>query len=78
MRNRIIITVLLAATVVGLLGVTGCSAPRMTWGAPGMTSKQVDQRHYEAIQTDLWQLQDDIDAFFLIDRPSRMHRLPVR
>ena len=76
MKNQILVCVLLVAAVVTL---TGCSSmPMMTWGAPGMTSRQVDQRHYEAIQTDLWQLQDDIDAFFLFDRPGRMHRMTIR
>jgi outer membrane murein-binding lipoprotein Lpp len=78
MKNQIVIVLLLAAAMIGSVVLSGCSAPPMTWGAPGLTSKQVDQRHYEAIQTDLWQLQDDIDAFFLFDRPGRMHRLPVR
>ena len=76
MKKQIVLFVLLVSIFVTL---TGCSsAPSMTWGAPGLTSKQVDQRHYEAIQTDLWQLQDDIDAFFLFDRPGRMNRLTVR
>ena len=71
MRNQIVSVLLLIVAIVALSGLTGCQAP-------GLTRAQVHQRHVEAIQTDLWQLQDDIDAFFLFDRPGRMHRLPVR
>ena len=73
------VVIMLIAAFAMLVALTGCSStPRLTWGAPGMTSQEVDRRHYEAIQTDLWQLQDDIDAFFLFDRPGRLNRLSVR
>lgn len=58
--------------LVAMITLSGCLS------APGLTSGQVHERHVEAIRTDLWQLQDDIDAFFLFDRPGRMHRLVVR
>jgi hypothetical protein len=71
MKNQIVIVLLLTVAAVLSVVLTGCAAP-------GLTRAEVHQRHHEAIQTDLWQLQDDIDAFFLFDRPGRMHRLPVR
>jgi len=76
MKKQIIFSILLLAVVVVL---TGC-APGKEHGlaAPGLTKQEVNQRHHEAIKTDLWQIQDDIDAFFLFDRPGRMHRLVVR
>jgi hypothetical protein len=73
-------TVLLLATAAVILtGLTGCASGK-THGlaAPGLTKEEVNQRHLEAIRTDMWQLQDDIDAFFLFDRPGRMNRLIVR
>ncbi len=79
MKNRVVIVLIFVAIFALSLSLTGCSsAPRMTWGPPGMTSKEVDRRHYEAIQTDLWQIQDDIDAVFLFDRAGRLNRLSVR
>jgi hypothetical protein len=70
---------LLVMAAVILTGLTGCTSGK-TYGmaAPGLTKEEVNQRHLEAIRTDMWQLQDDIDAFFLFDRPGRMHRLIVR
>ena len=72
-----VVSVLLLAAIVAL---TGCSPESKPWGleAPGLTREQVNQRHVEAMQVDSWQLQDDIDAFFLFDRPGRMNRLVVR
>lgn len=76
MKKQIMLSLLLMVVVIGLVGCT--TAPRVGLAAPGLTKEQVHQRHYEAIRTDLWQIQDDIDAFFLFDRPGRMHRLSVR
>jgi len=79
MKNKVVFTLLLAATAIVSVVLTGCSsAPPMMWGGTGVTSSEINQYHYEAIQTDLWQLQDDIDAFFLFDRPGRMNRLSIR
>jgi hypothetical protein len=76
MIKKMVFSVLLLAAIVAL---TGCSnGVAIGLDAPGLTKQQVNQRHVEAIKTDLWQLQDDIDAFFLFDRPGRMHRLAVR
>ncbi|MHC4881051.1 MAG: hypothetical protein ACYTFX_01865 [Planctomycetota bacterium] len=79
MRQTIMTVLLLVMAAVILTGLTGCTSGK-TYGmaAPGLTKEEVNQRHLEAIRTDMWQLQDDIDAFFLFDRPGRMHRLIVR
>lgn len=79
MRQTIRTVLLLVMAAVILTSLTGCSSGK-TYGlaAPGLTKEEVNQRHLEAIQTDMWQLQDDIDAFFLFDRPGRMNRLIVR
>jgi ABC-type long-subunit fatty acid transport system fused permease/ATPase subunit len=76
MIKQIVFSLLLLAIFVAL---TGCSSGKAVgMSAPGLTKEQVNQRHYEAIRVDRWQLQDDIDAVFLFDRPGRMHRLTVR
>jgi len=76
MIKQVLFSLLLLAAFVA---VTGCSSGKAVGlAAPGLTKEQVNQRHVEAIRTDWWQLQDDIDAFFLFDRPGRLHRLSVR
>jgi hypothetical protein len=47
-------------------------------GALGETPRQVHQRHVDVFNTDMTQIQDDIDAVFLIDKPSRLSDKPVR
>ena len=64
----VIVLVLLAA--VSVLA-TGCAAP-------GLTKKEVHRRHIDTFQNDLWQMQDDIDAILMIDRPSRLSNMMVR
>jgi predicted small secreted protein len=79
MKKQTMFALLTAAVILVSMGLTGCSSGKVAGlSGPGLTKEQVNQRHYEAVQTDLWQLQDDIDAFFLIDRPGRMHRMVVR
>ena len=76
MIRQVVFSLLLLALIVAL---TGCSNGKAVGlAAPGLTKEEVNQRHVEAIRTDWWQLQDDIDAVFLFDRPGRMHRLSVR
>lgn len=55
---------------IGLLA--GCS------GAPGVTVKEVDQRHYRAIHSNWLMFQDDIDSILLLDSPSRLTPLYTR
>ena len=76
MSKQVICSLLLLAI---LAVMTGCSSNKTVGlNAPGLTKEEVNQRHYEAIQNDWWQLQDDIDAVFLFDRPGRLSRLSVR
>jgi len=73
-------TVLLLTTATIILtGLTGCASGK-TYGlaAPGLTKEEINQRHLERIRTDTWQIQDDIDAIFMFDRPGRMNRLIIR
>lgn len=73
------ILLLLATALVILTGLTGCMSGK-THGlaAPGLTKEDVNRRHLDAIQNDLWQIQDDIDAFFLLDRAGRRNQLILR
>lgn len=64
----VILVILLAA--VSILA-TGCAAP-------GMTKKEVHRRHIDMVNNNLLQMQDDIDAVLLIDRPSRLSDMVVR
>lgn len=60
------------------MAIIGCLAVFMiTWmagcaGSPGMTEKAIDRRHYHALYTDWLMFQDDLDAIFMLDRPSRL------
>ncbi len=78
MKNRIIAQCLTAAlwlcVLAGLIAVnTGCFA-----GSPGETTSEVHRRHMRVINTQKQQIQDDIDAVLLLDRPSRLTAIPIR
>ena len=66
--KRVILVVFLMA--VSML-MTGCAAP-------GLTKQEVHRRHIDTFQNDMWQMQDDIDAILMIDRPSRLSNMMVR
>jgi hypothetical protein len=69
-QKAVMWTMWVLIAVVSIL-VTGC-------GAPGLTSRGVHRRHVETFRNDIWQLQDDIDAALMIDRPSRLSPMMVR
>ena len=78
MKNSIItkcLTVVLWLCVLaGLIAVnTGCFA-----GSPGETTSEVHRRHMRAINTQKQQIQDDIDAVLLLNKPSRLTKKPTR
>jgi hypothetical protein len=59
--------------VVGvLLTVVGCA------GSPGMTSQEVHRQHMNYVNTNWLMLQQDIDQFLMIDRPSRLSDMVSR
>ena len=68
---RVVFYVLVLCAV--LLSVTGCNM-----GAPGMTSQEVHRRHIDSINTNKLLWQDEIDAWLLLDRPSRLGSRLVR
>lgn len=69
-KNRIILLALVLTMAAGLL-LGGCAAP-------GRTSAEVHRDHMNTWQHDLWQMQDDVDAVLMIDRPSRLSDKFVR
>lgn len=71
MKQRFLCSLLLVLLVAVMVLSTGCAAP-------GMTKKEVNRRHYESIQNNYWQMQDDFDSFWLIDQPSRLSPMMVR
>ena len=48
-----------------LLNLCGCSSP-------GETRTEVNERHMRVIKTQNRQIQDDMDAVLLLDRPSKL------
>ena len=50
------------------VSLTGCSGG----SAPGATKHEVERRHKIAVETNLLQIQDEIDKAWMIDRPSRL------
>ncbi|MBE0537834.1 MAG: hypothetical protein IH624_19410 [Phycisphaerae bacterium] len=61
---------LLVSIAVSLLGCGG--------GASGETAAEVHRRHIDVVRTNNLQMQDDLDALFLLDRPSRLSSRYVR
>ena len=79
MKNMLMAGLLLMSVLVVLTSLTGCSSGK-TYGvaSPGLTKEQINQRHLETMQIDRWQIQDDIDAIFLFERPGRRSRMMLR
>jgi hypothetical protein len=71
MRKNNVLVLAWALVVAAGTFLSGCAAP-------GRTKEQVNQKHRETIQNNLWQFQDDVDAVFLLDRPSRLSDKMVR
>lgn len=71
-RNRFRTLVLLLVLSAMILILTGCA------GAPGMTVNEVDRRHHNHIRSNWVMMQDDIDDFLMLDRPSRLNDLVIR
>ena len=49
-----------------LLALSGCA------GSPGKTTRDVHRDHVNYVDTNWLMLQQDIDQFLMIDRPSRL------
>jgi hypothetical protein len=49
-----------------MLSLSGCA------GSPGKTSREIHRDHINYVSTDWLMLQQDIDEFLMIDRPSRL------
>lgn len=69
-KNNVLMLVCVLAIITGVF-LSGCKAP-------GLTRKEVHRRHYDTIQNSMWQMQDDVDAVFLLDRPGRLSDKMVR
>lgn len=72
MSKRLMRTVIiLTAVLVFLLLLSGC-------GAPGRSAQEVHRTHMRYLRTEMLMMQDDIDSFMMIDRPSRLSDRAVR
>jgi hypothetical protein len=49
-----------------LLTLSGCA------GSPGKTTREIHRDHINYVNTNWLMLQQDIDEFLMIDRPSRL------
>ena len=56
-----------------VLVLVGCNM-----GAPGETASQVRQRHVDVSKTNLIQVQSDLDAVLLLNKPSRLSDKAIR
>ncbi len=63
-KAPLLLMICLLVLLIGLM--SGCA------GAPGLTEKDIDRRHYHSVYTDWLMFQDDMDKILMIDRPSRM------
>ena len=54
-----------------VLSLFGCSSP-------GETPDEVSRRRKRVIRNDLLQVQDDLDAVLMLDKPSRISDKPIR
>jgi hypothetical protein len=70
MQKIYYLLVFVLAITTGLV-LSGCKAR-------GLTKEEVHRRHYDTIQNNMWQVQDDVDAVFLLDKPSRLSEQMVR
>ena len=59
---------------VAILCLSGC----IKLEGAGETKSEVNQRHMRVINANKRQMQDDIDALFLLDRPSKMSDKTIR
>ena len=59
---------LLVSITVSLLGCAGS----------GETAAEVHRKHIDVVRTNTLQIQDDLDALFMLDRPSRLSERYVR
>lgn len=73
MKQKAIFWTFLLLLAAVLMGSTGCSMQ-----APGLTKNEVERRHLDAWRNSMWQMQDDWDAVWMIDRPSRQSPMYVR
>ena len=55
-----------------VLCLSGC------FSSPGETSQEINLKHKRVLKTNIMQLQDDIDAYLLLDRPSKLSDKYVR
>ncbi len=72
MSNRLVSKVLIFTAVSAfLVFLSGC-------GAPGKSAQEIHRAHMRYLRTEMLMMQDDIDSFMMIDRPSRLSDRAVR
>ena len=67
MKRAIIGMILTALLVSFAFALTGCSAEQM-----GETTAEGQRRHARVLRLDKQGMNEDLDAFFMLDKPSRL------
>ena len=71
MKKQLFSMICLLVLVAVSILATGCAAP-------GLTKNEVHRRHVDSVSVQQLQFQDAVDAWLMIDRPSRSSRMYVR
>ena len=72
-RQYISLGLYLCLLTVLIGALAGCAA-----GTPGETAEEVHTRHVGIIKTNWLEMQDDIDAVLMLDKPSRLSDKLIR
>jgi hypothetical protein len=67
-----------SALMVGLVTLVGVVLGGCNLGTPEETAQEVNRRHRHIIWNDTKQIQSDVDAFLMLDRPSKLTDRIVR
>ena len=71
MRKHIAIGLVTGLALAAGACMSGCSSR-------GMTTAEVNQRHNRTIQNNMWQIQEDLDAILMLERPTRLSEQMIR
>lgn len=71
---RLTLCFCLFAILIGSLAACG----RIAKGSPGETASEVHTRHVGVVKTNWLEIQDDIDAVLMLDKPSRLSDKLIR
>lgn len=62
----------------GILALVGAGLGGCSMGTPEETAMEVNERHRHIIWSNLKQIQSDVDAYLMLDQPSKLSDRIVR